>query len=487
MQEWRPANGGHVRGHRRPVVVGDLNDSISALARDPAHRGAARHGRSRSALVFRAARGCCRSASRWRPPALTFGGARAGRRVADDGLDRRAAGAHRPRRRLRDPAAGARQEERRPGERDRGRASGRRCSARPTVVIAAAATAAGFPRSRCRPCRWCEASGCCSSRASRSPSPARCSGAAALAPARALDAARPRCAARRGAGAAWRGAGARPDNRAAPRQPPRRARRARALRLRDAPPGARARRARASRPPAGRSTPSARGVRHPEARPAGRRRCVTSTPAALDRCRRRGRRRHRGRRPHRPGGAQLDDRLPDGVLQRFGYSAWRGCGKAELCPAFSLPDLFRPGPAATRAPSRAARRRPAVLLAGRRQRRPAHGDAGVRHPPHAARPAEGGHRRDARAAPPAAGVAPSWPACPCSPPTPTPRSPRRRRMLTLLVGLLAVAPCSSRAARRRPRARAARPDRARDRLVGARALRDAHPAEPDVGRRSARS
>jgi uncharacterized protein len=28
------------------------------------------------------------------------------------------------------------------------------------------------------------------------------------------------------------------------------------------------------------------------------------------------------------------------VLKRFGYSAARGCGKARLCPAFSLPDLF---------------------------------------------------------------------------------------------------------------------------------------------------
>lgn len=28
------------------------------------------------------------------------------------------------------------------------------------------------------------------------------------------------------------------------------------------------------------------------------------------------------------------------VLRRFGYSAERGCGTAELCPAFSLPDLF---------------------------------------------------------------------------------------------------------------------------------------------------
>lgn len=29
-----------------------------------------------------------------------------------------------------------------------------------------------------------------------------------------------------------------------------------------------------------------------------------------------------------------------GVLKRFRYSATRGCGRAELCPAFSLPDLF---------------------------------------------------------------------------------------------------------------------------------------------------
>ena len=29
------------------------------------------------------------------------------------------------------------------------------------------------------------------------------------------------------------------------------------------------------------------------------------------------------------------------VLKRFGYSSTRGCGKARLCPAFSLPDLFQ--------------------------------------------------------------------------------------------------------------------------------------------------
>jgi predicted RND superfamily exporter protein len=33
----------------------------------------------------------------------------------------------------------------------------------------------------------------------------------------------------------------------------------------------------------------------------------------------------------------------DAVLKRFGYSATRGCGKARLCPAFSLPTLFEGG------------------------------------------------------------------------------------------------------------------------------------------------
>jgi uncharacterized protein len=35
----------------------------------------------------------------------------------------------------------------------------------------------------------------------------------------------------------------------------------------------------------------------------------------------------------------------DRLVKKFGYSAKRGCGKAELCPAFSLPDLFRGGSA----------------------------------------------------------------------------------------------------------------------------------------------
>jgi predicted RND superfamily exporter protein len=37
------------------------------------------------------------------------------------------------------------------------------------------------------------------------------------------------------------------------------------------------------------------------------------------------------------------------LLKRFGYSEKRGCGTAELCPAFSLPDLFGGGATKSRA------------------------------------------------------------------------------------------------------------------------------------------
>jgi hydrophobe/amphiphile efflux-3 (HAE3) family protein len=36
-------------------------------------------------------------------------------------------------------------------------------------------------------------------------------------------------------------------------------------------------------------------------------------------------------------------RYQAGLLERYGYSDRRGCGEAELCPAFSLPDLFTAG------------------------------------------------------------------------------------------------------------------------------------------------
>jgi predicted RND superfamily exporter protein len=44
-----------------------------------------------------------------------------------------------------------------------------------------------------------------------------------------------------------------------------------------------------------------------------------------------------------PKVVQWMTRYQSGVLKRYGYDAKRGCGRAEVCPAFSLPDLFRGG------------------------------------------------------------------------------------------------------------------------------------------------
>jgi hydrophobe/amphiphile efflux-3 (HAE3) family protein len=42
----------------------------------------------------------------------------------------------------------------------------------------------------------------------------------------------------------------------------------------------------------------------------------------------------------RPSTIEWMSRYESATLARFGYSAARGCGRAQLCPAFSLPDLF---------------------------------------------------------------------------------------------------------------------------------------------------
>jgi uncharacterized protein len=56
-----------------------------------------------------------------------------------------------------------------------------------------------------------------------------------------------------------------------------------------------------------------------------------------------------GRRVTDPAVVRWMTRYQGDVLKRFGYSGARGCGKARLCPAFSLPDLFRGGQSTTRA------------------------------------------------------------------------------------------------------------------------------------------
>jgi hydrophobe/amphiphile efflux-3 (HAE3) family protein len=50
------------------------------------------------------------------------------------------------------------------------------------------------------------------------------------------------------------------------------------------------------------------------------------------------------------------------ILARYGYSSTRGCGRARLCPAFSLPDLFH-GPAAAGAPGKVSASEVRSLLA----------------------------------------------------------------------------------------------------------------------------
>jgi uncharacterized protein len=50
---------------------------------------------------------------------------------------------------------------------------------------------------------------------------------------------------------------------------------------------------------------------------------------------------------NRPSTIEWMSAYQKAVLKRFGYSAARGCGKARLCPAFSLPDLFASDAAST--------------------------------------------------------------------------------------------------------------------------------------------
>jgi hypothetical protein len=58
----------------------------------------------------------------------------------------------------------------------------------------------------------------------------------------------------------------------------------------------------------------------------------------------------------RPATIEWMSRYESAVLKRFGYSAARGCGRAQLCPAFSLPDLFAQQVAVTPAGKAPAKR-----------------------------------------------------------------------------------------------------------------------------------
>ena len=180
-----------------------------------------------------------------------------------------------------------------------------------------------------------------------------------------------------------------------------------------------------------------------------------------------------------------------GLLKKYGYSATNGCGKAELCPALSLTDLFRDQSASTSQKQVRALldavppyfsqavitkdRKTANLAFGvrlvslerqqeifddmRERLKPPDGRAG-----RARRAAGGGGRRQRHAVGPAAPAGDA-----------AGRAARR----------------GAGAARRLPalgaRAGAAGADRARHWLVGAGAVRDARAAEPDVGDARVRS
>ena len=45
----------------------------------------------------------------------------------------------------------------------------------------------------------------------------------------------------------------------------------------------------------------------------------------------------------KPATIEWMSKYESAILERFGYSSTKGCGHAQLCPAFSLPDLFQSG------------------------------------------------------------------------------------------------------------------------------------------------
>ena len=407
MPEWKLPNGkGTYVVTGAPVVVCDLTRSIShsliallvaALVVMAVDAGP---GLPRAAAAAAARRRAGRRRADLRR-------ALAGRRLADHGLDRGAARAHRARRRLRDPAAGARPGGPGRGGRDRGGgASARRMRGAPTVATAAAATAAGFLVLALSPVPMVRgfglllvagialALGC-----------ALTLGVAALA---GVGEARTPAAVARGAraGVARRRRADRGQPRGARGAPPRRRGRARRAAPGHRPPGPRRpRRARLRPRRLGPRDADAGGVRPDQARAPER---GDPRPPGAAEARptwaARSTSSSRAQRVTDPAVVKWMTSYQAAVLKRFGYSAKRGCGKAELCPAFSLPDLFQGGQNTTRQQIEGLLDAvPAYFSQGVITRRPAHGDDGLRHPPHAARPPGAGHRRHARSPAPAGG------------------------------------------------------------------------------------
>jgi hydrophobe/amphiphile efflux-3 (HAE3) family protein len=64
-----------------------------------------------------------------------------------------------------------------------------------------------------------------------------------------------------------------------------------------------------------------------------------------------------------PAAIEWMTRYESRMLGRFGYSSSRGCGRARLCPAFSLPDLFEQQPGSGAKPARLSAKAVDGLLA----------------------------------------------------------------------------------------------------------------------------
>ena len=491
MPQWRLRNGGgtlrrdgRARGDQRP------RRHAGRLDRQAADRRARRDGADAGGRCSARGCACCPSAWRWRPPALTFGAlslAGASLTLATIGVLPVLIGL---------AVDYAIQLQSRIAEEQEGGAGGGlpgavdRAAARgaPAVATAAAATAAGFAVLVLSPVPMVRgfglllvagivlAFGCAITLGVGGARRARRRRRARAPPQRALA---PR--------------GAAPASCCAGRSPAR----ARVRRRRWGPGPGRARRG--ERPPGagpgrrrggggrgvGARDADARGVRRAEARPAGPRRAAGPAGAAastgvggeLDLV-------VSGRRVTDPAVVRWMTSYQRDVLKRHGYSSRRGCGRADLCPAFSLPDLFAGGvPRTQRQVDALLASVPQYFSRGviSRDRRTATMAFGIRLMP-LDRQQELIEALRARLDPPA-GVRAELAGLPVLAAEANDRvsspwrrflgagdEPRRRggRPAGGLPPLAA-------------RARAAAPDRPGDRLVGARPVRPADPAQPDVG------
>ena len=163
------------------------------------------------------------------------------------------------------------------------------------------------------------------------------------------------------------------------------------------------------------------------------------------------------RRHHRPGGDRLDDAFQEQVLRAHGYrpasAARRSKNPPELCPALSLPDLFRTAGDGSR--PRCARLLdavPAYFSQGvvTPDRKTANLAFGIRLMP-LDRQKDGGRRHQGAAEAARRASRRRWSACRCWPPRPTARCRRRgaarSRCSPALAGVFLVLLVARRSAR----------------------------------------